>query len=460
MAQPFSIIARLTVRAALLGTAFGCATTGTGEEPPPPLPSRPTDPTVQRYLAAGGNRFADLLAAREESRTLQFSLDVNWISGLLSAELGRYSSAGTEFTPLTRGGFEALPLMNQCANAALPDAVETFCAQIGEVSAEALLADPTALPPQFVFIEDRPNLPAMRVFGQRILQCAKDAGFTHFAVEALQEEATAVGARGYVTLDSGLYTREPQFARLISESLELGYELVNFVPETWVASTNYEQDVDAYAQAEATDLLGKTVGTDPNAKVLVWTAPRQSRKQEWRTNNTAAWHKSLATLIFEQTSREPYALDQLTMQPTVALGSPPASGAFLAGGPTNGRCAGAFFPQSRTGLGALDGIVMHRAATSDVERWAWLSALDAERTTITANCSTCAATSDLLVQAFPAAVDTTNRVPTDQAICRVSSACQFVLPAGNYQFEAWSDSAKLGTQTVELEAAGSVTLSF
>jgi hypothetical protein len=57
-----------------------------------------------------------------------------------------------------------------------------------------------------------------RTLMQKILSCAKDLGFTHLAVEALQEDDSAFEARGYASLSqSGVYTRAPGCACTVSE---------------------------------------------------------------------------------------------------------------------------------------------------------------------------------------------------------------------------------------------------
>jgi hypothetical protein len=98
--------------------------------------------------------------------------------------------------------------------------------------------------------------------------------------------------------------------------------------------------------------------------------------------------------------------------------------------------------------------------TGDGPRWDWLHAPDAERMIVTAQCSSCAAGERLLIQAFPAEVEATDRVASDQALCAPGSQCQLVLPAGAYQVVVWSETAQVGTAEVELAASAPAIVSF
>jgi hypothetical protein len=72
----------------------------------------------------------------------------------------------------------------------------------------------------------------------------------------------------------------------------------------------------------------------------------------------------------------------------------------------------------------------------------------------------CAANERILVQAFPAGIDTADRVPVDQALCTAGAACQMVLPAGAYQVVVWSETARVGTADVDLAVSDSAAVSL
>ena len=67
-----------------------------------------------------------------------------------------------------------------------------------------------------------------RAFSNRLLAPLREIGFTHLAVETVAEDPTKLSARGYPTLDTGTYTRDPTFGDLIRRALDLGYIVVRY----------------------------------------------------------------------------------------------------------------------------------------------------------------------------------------------------------------------------------------
>jgi len=54
--------------------------------------------------------------------------------------------------------------------------------------------------------------------------------------------------------------------------------------------------------------------------------------------------------------------------------------------------------------------------------------------TVTASCTDCG---QVLVQAFRAGANTTERIALDQTLCRSGQACELVMPPGDYDFVVW-----------------------
>lgn len=438
------------------GAALGCATTSVGPEAELPSAVAPSEQTIAAYRSPSGNPLQALIAAEAERREEGFSAQANWVSGLWHAQLGEYSLAASVYTPLSGSSYGLEPEEGECTGLTLPDSVQAFCKRITEVGEDVEMRDPDALPPQFVFVEDQPNLPAMRVFGQQILQCAQGAGFTHLAVEGLQEDGATVTARGYVTVDSGLVTREPQLAGLIEKAVGMGYQIINYDEPDRLLGNSYFSDVEVFAEAQAANLLEKTYAQNSDIKVLVWTMPYQSRKQEWRQDVTR--RNSVASRVFEQTGLEPYCLEQETMTPGFAINGETTSGSYLVSGEEQSDCAWSFYPLRALEISPapLSGIVMHTPPESGDQRWAWLNAVEDERMSVTASCDGC---QRLLIQAFPAGSDPSTRVPTDQTICNSASQCQMAMAAGEYDLVVWGESGEpMGTETVTLAAGGAVTV--
>jgi hypothetical protein len=121
---------------------------------------------------------------------------------------------------------------------------------------------------------------------------------------------------------------------------------------------------------------------------------------------------------------------------------------------------GEYTPHTENGRPALNTVMVHVPPRSDAQRWEWLHAVAEERRSLTPSCASCTSGQRLLVQAFPANVDTGDRVPVDQALCAAGAECQLVLPAGAYQVVVWSETARIGAAQVDLTTAASATVSL
>lgn len=362
----------------------------------------------------------------------------SFVLGAVLSEAGAYYSAANRYQP---AGATYLPPTEQCEGSTLPDAVEVLCENLTD---EGI---------QFVFIDETPHFPHQRVLGRRLLECARAAGFDYLVLEALEEDAAALAQRGYVSkTESGAYVREPQFAGLIEEALRLGFTPLGLPSDAFCTDCTVVEAFSRNAEPKADSLIAQTVEVDPEARVLVWTAPGQAFEQPW---GPRPFVNSLAAYVFEKTGIDPYTFTQVTLDPSSSIGPEPASGMYLATGPQNGSCSGSFSPGSATGRSTHDGVVIHLppptgAGGSDAERWQWLHAAAQNRMSVTLDCASCEADQRLLVQAFPPEVDTADRVPADQALCRAGASCQLVLPAGDYQILVWTDTAQLTSTTVTL----------
>jgi hypothetical protein len=401
-----------------------------------------TPSSIQAFLEGEDNPLATLVEVEEaDARVLTGG---NWVLGSMLSEVGAYYSAVVKYQP---GGDLFVPETEQCEGATLPDAVELIC--------QALLDEGL----RFVFIDDTAHFAQHRVLGRRVLECAREAGFEYLAVEALEEEASALVTRGFVSRTlSGPYMREPQLAGLVEEGLRLGFTPVTMPAGEFCTTCTIIEAFSEYSEAKATSLLAQTADINPDARVLVWTNQGQAFEQPW---GPRPFVNSLAAFVFERTGVDPYTTTQVTVGPNAGFGPESPSGMYLATGPENGSCSGSYSPGSATGLSTHDGVVVHvppRAGT-DTERWDWLHSPPEERMSVTPECAVCAAGDRLLVQAFPAGVDVADRVASDQALCSSGAPCQLSLPAGDYQLVVWTEEAQLTSAEVSLVAGTSTPIS-
>lgn len=64
-----------------------------------------------------------------------------------------------------------------------------------------------------------------RLFVLSMLKELKAMGYTHLGLEALNHDDSLLNQRKYAVTQTGIYTQEPAFGRLIREALELGFVL-------------------------------------------------------------------------------------------------------------------------------------------------------------------------------------------------------------------------------------------
>jgi hypothetical protein len=115
---------------------------------------------------------------------------------------------------------------------------------------------------QFVFINEAHHVPQTRLLTLALLRELRTAGFTHLAVESLRESGAELQARGYPVARTGKYTREPVFAELLREAIRLGWTIVDY-------EARDSDSMEAREAGQAANLWDRTVGTDPDARVLV-----------------------------------------------------------------------------------------------------------------------------------------------------------------------------------------------
>lgn len=112
---------------------------------------------------------------------------------------------------------------------------------------------------QVLMFNESHFIPRHRYFVSIILEDLRKVGYQYFAIEALSSSDSTLNERGYPIHETGFYTREPAFAALIRDALQLGYTLI---PYEDVGNTDREL-------AQAQNLYNKTLKNNPNTKVLV-----------------------------------------------------------------------------------------------------------------------------------------------------------------------------------------------
>jgi len=132
-------------------------------------------------------------------------------------------------------------------------------AKHGQQAINALL-DETKKHPMVMFNENH-FYPTHRLMVKKLLPDLKKQGFTHLALEALGENQDSLLNNGHPpTLDTGFYTQEPHFGRLLRTAQELNFTLVSY--ENTTADKSREQ-------GQVDNLYQTTIGKNDSAKVIV-----------------------------------------------------------------------------------------------------------------------------------------------------------------------------------------------
>lgn len=84
---------------------------------------------------------------------------------------------------------------------------------------------------EIVIINEAHHEPRHRVFTREMLQGLYDRGYRHFGLETLASFGSVdslMKAGHYPSLNSGYYTRDPQFAAMIAEATRIGFSLFGY----------------------------------------------------------------------------------------------------------------------------------------------------------------------------------------------------------------------------------------
>ena len=127
------------------------------------------------------------------------------------------------------------------------------------------------------------------------LTCFHDAGFTHYAVEAIGESRQALSRRGFPTFRTGFYTTDPAFGNAIRRALDLGFDVTGYDFRPF--SHDLREDY-------ATKILEKILD-DAENKLLVHAGHAHVFKEE-----TELGQRWLAARLWERTGIEPFTIWQ------------------------------------------------------------------------------------------------------------------------------------------------------
>ncbi len=238
------------------------------QTPGPRPPTAMDDRTAALSNPVGPAAFARLNALQREANALSSPLAArefyrkrleqsagglrNLIAQVLAAnesELGDYESAVHRF-PFGPPGLRGAP-------AALPDREHYRPVKAADGIAQL------ARSRRIVVINEAHHAAQTRVVTLQLLPKLRELGYTHLALEGLDESDRELAARGYPTRASGTYLREPLYGEIVRQALRLGYVVVAY------ESARPQADADTREEDQAQHLAERVFRSAPEARLLV-----------------------------------------------------------------------------------------------------------------------------------------------------------------------------------------------
>ncbi len=154
-----------------------------------------------------------------------------------------------------------------------------------------------------VMINESHFKPRHRALTAALLDDLWEAGFRYLALEALAngQDSLLNQSDTSLTVESGFYTSEPHFGRMIRKARKKGFTLVGY---------EHMNHPDGRETGQATKLYEKTLGRDSAARVLVHAGP--SHIKEKGGEDQKKW---MAEVFREKYGIDPLTIDQVEMDP-------------------------------------------------------------------------------------------------------------------------------------------------
>jgi tetratricopeptide (TPR) repeat protein len=171
---------------------------------------------------------------------------------------------------------------------------------------------------QVIMVNEAHHVPLHRAFTIQLLEGLYRKGFRYFAAETLTARDDGLHARGYPTLQSGSYLREPLYADLVRTALAIGYKVVPYEFEPGESQQGYDDLIAAQNTREtgqARNLRDRILAKDPKAKVIVHAgyAHISKKTMEWELDDKKGEVRFMAIAFQALTGIEPLSVDQTYM---------------------------------------------------------------------------------------------------------------------------------------------------
>lgn len=149
---------------------------------------------------------------------------------------------------------------------------------------------------QIIIINEAHTYPNHRIFTHSLLQGLYDNGYRYLGLEALFD--TTINERKYPVIESGYYTKEPEFGNLIYTALNIGFTLFGY--------DDFEHNGKEREIGQARNIVN-FIEKYPHSKMLIHCG--HDHVIEGIPNNVS-WEKAMAGRVKEYTQINPFTIDQ------------------------------------------------------------------------------------------------------------------------------------------------------
>jgi len=284
----------------LAGALAGCAHEARVAEPAPPAASAAVTPGSLQQLGAlqrGANARKTPLAAyafwREQLTQASPALKplIEQVLAANLAELGAYEAAVMPF-PYGIGALRTTP-------APLPE-----MATHRAVPAAEAIAD-LARTRRIVIVNEAHHVAQTRLLTLALLPRLRALGYTHVALEGLDERDRELAQRGYPTAASGIYVREPLYGEIVRQALALGFVVVPY------ESAAADADNAEREREQAEHLLTRVFRAAPDARLFVHAGyAHVHHRGDYLDVEPMALH------LARMTGFDPLVIDQTVLRPS------------------------------------------------------------------------------------------------------------------------------------------------
>lgn len=151
-----------------------------------------------------------------------------------------------------------------------------------------------------------------RLFVLSMLKELRAMGYTHLGLEALNHDDSLLNQRKYAVTQTGLYTHEPAFGRLIREALELGFVL--FAYEQRFNDSLQQQQGRELAQAMNVKMV---MDASPKARIVLLCGYDHAVEDTLR----GFMGLPMAGQLKQLTGEDPFTVDQTALSEYHVVGS-------------------------------------------------------------------------------------------------------------------------------------------